>query len=144
MGQDNSKVEEKSNDEEDESDDGSPDAGPEYPGGATGNSSKAINSTKEQHLEDSSEFAIKYHHAGSGSGSGPFKNLLPIDLALEDQAEEGGNPTTPDEQKSTRNDVYTDVMAFLMHCPRHGRFALYTDARSDATWFPFIRLPDAP
>lgn len=144
MGQEKSKIDGKDS-EVSESDDGNSPSSPGSPSGggtAEAASVKTSNSTKEQHVEDSSEFTIKYLQARNRNG--PFYNLVPIDLALEAQVQEGV-PTTAGERKSTSTSrVFSDVMAFLIHCPRHGRFALYTDAKSGASWLPFIRMPNAP
>lgn len=152
MGQANSKVEEeKSGYEEDDEDGVSEDGGifsapPGSPGGpGAGVSFKAANSAKEQHQENNSEFAIKYHVAsGGGNGRGPFKNLAPIDLALKAAPTANEETDGNSEEKSTHGEgAFADVMAFFIYCPRHGRFALYTDAQSGAIWLPFLRLPDS-
>ena len=94
--------------------------------------SSSTSNKDNQHIEDSSEFAIKYHHGPNGGAH--LINLTPIDVVLA--------PETAETKSVSGGPNYVDVMAFLVHCPRHQRIALYTDAASGARWLPFIRLPN--
>jgi len=68
-----------------------------------------------------SEFEIRYHRHKSS-----MPRLVPIGTGL-----------------LTKPDVKFDTMAYVIHCTKHNKVALYEDPTSAVKWFPFTPLfPD--